>query len=205
MIRLVLLAFLATGCKKQPETPAAATTTQAEAGPWAVLTREWEGPYGGVPPLDQVKVEDFEPALQAAMASSLVEIRALADAQEPPTVENMLIPWERSGGELSRVMTAYGAWTSTMSSPEVRELQAKMSPVLSAHFTKIWQDPALYARFEALSKTDLTPVQRRIVDDVLHRFALNGVALEEEKRARVAAISEELAGLYDTFSNNLLA
>ena len=43
------------------------------------LLPPWTGPYGGVPPFDQVKVEHFEPALEAGMAEQLAEIDAIAD------------------------------------------------------------------------------------------------------------------------------
>ena len=38
------------------------------------LLKPWVGPYGGVPPFDAVKVENFKPALEAAMAEQLAEI-----------------------------------------------------------------------------------------------------------------------------------
>ena len=40
------------------------------------LLRTWTGPYGGVPAFDKVKVADFKPALEAAMARNLAEIAA---------------------------------------------------------------------------------------------------------------------------------
>ena len=44
----------------------------------------------------------------------------------------------------------------------------------------------MVARLEALAATELTVPQRRIVDDLLHTFRLNGVALEPEARRRPA-------------------
>jgi peptidyl-dipeptidase Dcp len=42
------------------------------------LLAPWTGPYGGVPPFDQVQVADFAPALEAGMAAQLKEIDAIA-------------------------------------------------------------------------------------------------------------------------------
>jgi Entner-Doudoroff aldolase len=38
------------------------------------LLREWAGPYGGVPPFNEIRVAHFEPALEAAMQENLDEI-----------------------------------------------------------------------------------------------------------------------------------
>ena len=43
------------------------------------LLAPWTGPYGGVPPFDQVKVEHFKPALEAGMEEKLREIDAIAN------------------------------------------------------------------------------------------------------------------------------
>jgi peptidyl-dipeptidase Dcp len=207
MSRWIVLALVAGigGCKKTP----VPTPTDAEAAAPAVdatvLTREWTGPYGGVPPLDQVEIAMFEPAMLAAMEAHTAEITAIAEATGPATVENTLVPLERAGSALGRALTLYGVWNSTMSSAEVRAIQAKMSPLLSAHFNSIRQDAALYARVKALAETDLTGPEKRIVDALLHDFELAGVNLDPEPRARVAAIDQELSSLYNQFGNNLLA
>ncbi len=41
------------------------------------LLQEWTGPYGGVPPWDQVKVSQFPSAFQAAMAAYKAEFEAI--------------------------------------------------------------------------------------------------------------------------------
>ena len=61
------------------------------------LLREWTGPYGGVPPFDQVKVEEFKPALLAAMEQHLEEVDAIANRKDAPTFDNTIAALERSG------------------------------------------------------------------------------------------------------------
>lgn len=204
MHRFVLLAALvACGGRTPPATPTDAVEQPAAAAP-ADLTAPWTGNYGGVPPLDRVQIDQFVPAMKKAMATNVAEMKAIAENPEPASVENTLIALERSGAELGRVITLFGVWSSTMSSPELRDIEREISPLMSDHFTNMLQDPAMYARLEALSKLELTVPQRRIVDKLLHSFRMNGVALEPEKRERVAAINKELSELYTTFSNNLL-
>src|SRR5258707_9317406 len=68
--------------------------SQTAANP---LTRPWTGPYGGVPPFDQVKVADFTAAWDAAMAEELAEIDTIANSPAPPTFENTIGAMERAG------------------------------------------------------------------------------------------------------------
>ena len=61
------------------------------------LLAPWSGPFGGTPPFDKVRVEQFKPALEAAMAEELREIDAIANNPAPPTFENTIAALERSG------------------------------------------------------------------------------------------------------------
>src|SRR3546814_15569817 len=61
------------------------------------LVAPWTGPYGGVPPFDKVKVADFEPGLEAAMAQELAEIDRIANDPAPPTFDNTIAALERTG------------------------------------------------------------------------------------------------------------
>src|SRR6185369_8214066 len=54
----------------------AAPAVSAEAPVQNPLLAPWTGPHGGLPPFDRVKVGDFKPALEAAMAEQLAEIDA---------------------------------------------------------------------------------------------------------------------------------
>src|SRR6476661_1746620 len=87
-------------------------TTEAvvAAGDPAVLLAKWEGPYGGVPPFDKVRVEDFKPAMEAAMAENLAEIDKIMANSEKPTFENTIAAMERTGRALDRIQTIYGIW-----------------------------------------------------------------------------------------------
>src|SRR5437868_5617929 len=85
---------------------AAATTDKAKTTEVAPvqnpLLAPWTGPYGGLPPFDQVKVEHLKPALEAGMTEQLAEVDAIDSDPAPPTFENTLAAYERSGRLLDR-------------------------------------------------------------------------------------------------------
>jgi len=125
------------------------------------LLSEWTGPYGGLPPFDQVKVEYFKPALEAAMAENLTEIDKIANDSAPPTFENTIVALEKAGQTLDRVGTIYNVWQSTMSSPDFQVVQREMAPKLAAFSDKITQNEKLFKRIEAVydarETSNLTP------------------------------------------------
>ena len=107
------------------------------------LLKTWQGPYGGVPAFDQMQLADLKPALEEAMAENLVDIEAIAANPEAANFDNTILAMERSGPKLGRIFSYYGIWRSNVSSPEFREIQKEMAPVLSAYFSSITQNEDL--------------------------------------------------------------
>ncbi len=172
------------------------------------LTQNWAGSYGGVPPWDKVRVSDFKPALEEAMADNLREIDAIANVKSAPTFENTIVALEKSGKKLDRVSTLYGVWGANMNSDEFGKVQAEMGPLLAAHGDKITQNTALFQRIEAVYNSpqmkSLTPEQQRLVWVYYTSFVRAGAKLDAAKKARLSEINQTLAGLYTKFSQNLL-
>jgi peptidyl-dipeptidase Dcp len=173
------------------------------------LTQPWTGPYGGVPPFDKVKVADFKPGLEAAMAQELAEIDKIASNPAPPTFDNTIAAMERSGRAGDRVSLMYSIWSDTLSTPEVRAVETEMEPKLSVHSDKILQNEKLFKRVEAVyaarDKAGLTPEQKRLTWVRWNSFVRSGAKLSPAAKARIGKINEELAGLFTTFNQNLLA
>ncbi|HEY2357595.1 MAG TPA: M3 family metallopeptidase, partial [Phenylobacterium sp.] len=190
---------------------AQATASQGSASPTAAnpLTKPWTGPYGGVPPFDQVKIADFKPGLEAAIAEELAEVDAIANNPAAPTFDNTIAALERTGKTGDRIGTIYDIWSGTLSTPEMRAIETEMAPKLAAYNDKILQNEKLFRRIEAVyearDKAGLTPEQKRLTWLRWNSFVRAGAKLSPEAKARVAAINKELAGLFTTFNQNLLA
>ncbi|RYF92605.1 MAG: M3 family peptidase [Caulobacteraceae bacterium] len=169
----------------------------------------YTGPFGGVPHFDKVKVADFKPALEAAMAANDAEIAAIVANKAAPTFETVIAPLEDSGRALSRAYRYYGVWSSNLSTPEFQAVEGEMDPKLAAYQDKINQNTALFAKVEAVynspDKAKLTPEQQRVVWVWYDGFVRSGAKLGADAKKRVAAINEELAGIYTQFNKNLLA
>src|SRR5213592_5328743 len=97
------------------KTQSAAAANEAEPAAVNPLTEKWTGPYGGVPPFDKVKVADFKPALETAMAENLKEIDAIAKNPAKPDFDNTIAAFERAGKPYERATAIYRVFSSTMS------------------------------------------------------------------------------------------
>jgi peptidyl-dipeptidase Dcp len=174
-----------------------------------LLLTDWTGPYSGVPAFDKMDLALLKPALEAGMAMNLAEVDAIAANPAPATFENTIVPLERAGKPLGRVFTYWGIWSANLSSPEFREIQAEMAPVLSEFSSKITQNEALFARVRAVFEGDemksLRPDQQRVVQLTYDSFARNGATLDDASKKRYADINQRLAELHTKFSNNVLA
>ena len=175
--------------------------------PLNALLAPWVGPAGGVPPFDKVRVEDFKPALEAAMAENLEEIGQVARNPAAPTFENTIAALERTGRTFRRVSAIYGVWSSTMSTDDFQAVERDMQPKLAAFSDKIYQNAALFARIDAVygSMQHLTPIQQRLCWHYHSNFVRAGAKLDASAKHQVAQINERLATLFANFSQNLLA
>lgn len=172
------------------------------------LLQEWTGPYDGVPAFDKMNVADLQSAMEYAMAKHLEEIDAIANNEDTPDFENTLLAMERAGSELNRVFVYYGIWSSNMSTPEFREVQAVLSPKIAEYRSKISQNEKLFQRiktvYENSKENPLEAEQQRLVDLTYQEFEMEGANLDAEGKKRYAEINKELSSLYTQFSNNVL-
>ncbi|WP_312161335.1 M3 family metallopeptidase [Phenylobacterium sp.] len=184
--------------------PAAAVAQGAAAN---ALTAAWTGPFGGVPAFDKVKVADFPAAFDLAMKTERSEIDAIANNPTPPDFDNTIAALERSGDLMNRVGMFGGVWSSTLSDPELRAQEKVLNPKLAAHGDETLQNEKLFKRIEAVynDRAGLTPEQQRLTWLYWNRFVRAGAKLSPTAKKRVAQINQELAGLFTSFSQNLLA
>lgn len=173
-----------------------------------ILLAEWTGDYGGVPAFDKMEVADVKEAMQKGMEMNLADIEAIANSTESPTFENVIEEIERAGEELDRAFTYYGIWSSNMSTPEFRDIQAELAPQFSEFQSKITQNEKLFYKIKALyDASEVHPYdadKQRVLELIYKNFEMNGANLDSAKKVRYAEINKELSTLYTNFSNNVL-
>lgn len=207
MLMLASAATLACTAKTPAEQEGAKTETM-DTTQFAMLA-PWQGPYGGAPAFDKVKVSDFAPTIDAAIAEAESEIDAIAANPEPATFDNTMLALERQGKALNRVLTYFFVYDSTMSDDAMQEVSRGVNPKLAAYSDRVAQNEALFHRVEAIYKGEqmatLTTAQKRLVEDSYKAFVRNGVGLDPAGKTRLSEINQRLATLYTNFTQNVLA
>tara|TARA_R110002049_G_scaffold27321_2_gene94376 strand:+ start:657316 stop:659514 length:2199 start_codon:yes stop_codon:yes gene_type:complete len=174
----------------------------------SVLLRPWQGPYGGVPPWNEVRADEFVPAFDTAIESARQQIEAIANDPAEPTFENTIIPLEDAGRMLDRVETVFDVHASNLNLGPIPDIERAVAPKLSEHQDSIYQNGKLFARIEAVFESDAMKTfdteKKRLVDDLYKTFVRRGAKLSEGDKAKLSQINTRLARRFTDFSQNIL-
>jgi peptidyl-dipeptidase Dcp len=161
------------------------------------------------PQFDKIKIEHFVPAFDRGMADNLREVETIANNPKAPTFENTILAMEKSGQLLSRALTVFGNYTSTVSNDELEKIDADYSSKFAAHFDAVSLNPKLFARVKTLYNSrntlGLDAEGVRLIERYYTDFVRSGANLTEAQKTRVKAINAEMATLTTQFGQNVLA
>jgi peptidyl-dipeptidase Dcp len=171
------------------------------------LLQEWSTAYG-LPPFQLLEAVHFEPALRAAMQEHREELAGIVRADERPSFDNTVAAFDRSGRRLANVSATFYTLAASATNPELQGIQRTMAGPLSAHYSAVYMDAALFARLEALhgqrAELGLTPEQQRLLERVHLDFVRAGARFAPELQRRYAEVMQELARLTTRFAQNVL-
>ncbi len=172
------------------------------------LLARWDTAFE-IAPFDQIKDDDFAPALDQALAQHQAWIAQIAQNQEPAGFANVIEALETPVPALEQVLSVFFSVAGADSNPAREALQREFSPKLAAHFSAITANKALYARVKAVwdqrDSLDLTEEQARVLMLTHRGFVRGGAAQEGETDLRMQEIKGRLAVLGTDFTQNLLA
>ncbi|MEX0954665.1 MAG: M3 family metallopeptidase [Rhizobiaceae bacterium] len=168
----------------------------------------WTGRIG-LPDFAALDDSDFAPVFDAALASHEREIAAIADNAAEPTIENTLAALELAGEALGHVSAIFWLRAGAHTNDAIRALEREIAPKMARHFSAIAMNAALFARlhdlYERRGHLDLDPETGRVLERTWKRFVRAGAKLDDDAKARLSAVNEELAQLGAAFSQNILA
>ena len=143
------------------------------------------------------------------MAEHRAEVAAITARPGPPTFDDTVVALERSGATLRRVSAVFFVLVGSLSTPAIRETEARVAPLLAAHADAISLDPALFGRLDALHavrhELGLDAESLRLLER-RHRDAVRaGARLGPAAQERLRALNAELSTLSTEFGTRLLA
>ena len=168
---------------------------------------EWNTPFG-TPPLEKIMEEHYLPAFQEGIQQSQKEIEAIAGNTEVPSFENTLEAMEESGALLTKVSNVFDVLNGSMTSDTMQAIAREVSPLRSKHRDDILLNAKLFRRIKAIydqkDQLDLTVEQNMLLEKYYKDFVRGGANLDEEKKAELREINQELSLLSLTFGENVL-
>ena len=171
------------------------------------LLQDWE-----YPPFDQIKTEDFEPAILAALEEAEHNVEAIATSEEAPTFENTVEALETASRRLDRISAVMMNLNECCTSKELQEVVINLEPLMTRFSMKVVTDERLYERVKnyelrVKSSTDagISTEQKTLLENTLKSFRRHGVALPPEERELYKKNEEEISELKLRFSQNALA
>ncbi|WP_230414402.1 M3 family metallopeptidase [Collimonas silvisoli] len=193
------------GCNTPAKTSQAATAvTAAASSPFAQVSSL---PYN-LPPFDQIKDADYQPAFEAGMAQQRQEAGAIAANPAPPSFDNTIVALERSGRMLTRVSDVFFNLVNANTSPVLDQTQQEMAPKLAAHKDAIFLDPQLFARVEQLyqqrSALGLDPESLRLLERYRTEFVRAGARLSAADKDQLRQLNQQISSLTTQFQQTLL-
>ncbi|TMH12293.1 MAG: M3 family metallopeptidase [Betaproteobacteria bacterium] len=172
------------------------------------LLQPWNTPYG-LPPFADIAPAHFKPAFDQALKEQLAEVDAIGASPQPPSFDNTLAAFDRSGRLLARLDGLFYNLTSSETSPALQAVERELAPLMAAHSSAIYMHAGLFKRIDTLhaerAALGLTPEQLRLLERVHLDFVRAGAKLAPTAQARYAQIMERLAELTTRFAQNVLA
>ena len=168
---------------------------------------EWDTPYG-IPPFDEIQVDDYIPAIKEGIAQQEKEIDAIISNPESPTFANTIAPFELSGDILSKVGGVLYNISETDRTNAIDSVMEIAIPMITEHSNNISFNKKLYNRVAAIYNRDqsqLTREQQMVLKKHYENFERQGIGLSAEKQDRLRQINTMIAATEQKIGNNILS
>ena len=170
------------------------------------LLAAWDTPHE-TPPFSEIKLADYEPAFDAAIACSRAEIDAIVNNPKKPTFGNTIVALERQGELLNRIAGLFFNLLEADTSDEMQQIAQRVQPKLTELSNDISLNPELFARVKQVYEHPgrLRKEDRKLLEDTYQSFARSGAALSDADKELYRKYTSELSGLTLRFGQNALA
>ncbi len=162
-----------------------------------------------LPPYSEIRPEHVEPAIDSILGDNRVAIEELLSRPaEQLDWQTLVVGLDEMNARLGRAWSPVSHLNAVCNSPELRSAYEACLPKLSAYYTELGQNRALFEAYKALAEgpaaAGFEVAQKTILEHSLRDFRLSGIDLPPVEQQRFGAIQMKLAELGSRFSNQLL-
>ena len=162
----------------------------------------------GIAAYSEVKPEHITPAIQFLLGHAQNAVDTATDVRTPSSWDKLAEPLEDATEALGRSWGVISHLNSVADTPELRAAYGEMLPEVTAFFSSLGQNLALYKKFKELKNSPdfakLNRAQQKVIENSLRDFRLGGAELSDADKPRFSAIQDEQAILGKAFSDHVL-
>ena len=162
----------------------------------------------GIAAYSEVKPEHIAPAIEFLLKHAQDAVDVATNPKTPSNWDQLAEPLEDATEALGRSWGVISHLNSVADTPELRAAYGAMLPQVTAFFSSLGQNLALYQKFKELSKSPefakLNRAQKKVIENSLRDFRLGGAELNDADKPRFSAIQDEQAILGKAFSDHVL-
>lgn len=154
------------------------------------------------PDFTKIKNEHYLPAFEEGIRQQREEIKAIVENEEAPTFQNTILPYEDSGALLDRVSATFFAVSGADGTDEIKDIENKVIPQLTAWSDEITFNQALFDRIKVVYDNEYQTLQgedKKLLKVMYDRFVRAGANLPQDKKDELGKINARLAVLQQDF------
>ena len=158
------------------------------------LLAEWDTPHA-TPPFDKIKVSDYEPAFETAIAVSRAEIDAIVSNPAKPTFKNTILALEKQGELLDRISSVFFNMLQCNTSDELQDIAMRVQPKLTELGNDVSLNPELFKRVKEVNDNPglfLTKEDKKLLENTYKSFVRSGANLNDADKELYRQYSSEL-------------
>ncbi|HXK07929.1 MAG TPA: M3 family metallopeptidase [Verrucomicrobiae bacterium] len=159
-------------------------------------------------PFDSIRAGHVEPAITELVRRARERLAALGKSAGPRTYDNTMRALDDLTEPLDWAMGVVRHLESVATYPELRAAFNAVQPEVSAFYTGIPLNAALWAHIKSFAATSeaaaLAGERRRFLDKTIDTFRRHGADLDEAGKKRLEALDVELTQLTTKFAENVL-
>ena len=172
-----------------------------------ILLKDFNTPYG-VPPFDLIKISDYQPAYDVAIAEKKAEIESIINNPEEPTFKNTIEAIEFSGSKLEKVENVFENLLSCNTNDEMEDLAQVITPQVTSLYDGVLMNDSLFQRvkfvYDNCDQSKLSQEEKMLLKETYKSFVRGGANLNNEDKERLKEINVELGTLSLNFGSNVL-
>jgi oligopeptidase A len=164
--------------------------------------------HSGLPRFSEIRAEHVRPALDQVLAENRTARERLLEGNATYDWTNFVQPLEDMDERLAWMWSPVAHLNAVKNSPALREAYNEGLPRISDYHTEVAQDERVYRAYKQIAGAptyaELDPAQRKIIENALRDFRLNGAELAPAAKQRFKEIQQRLALLSSRFAENVL-